>query len=66
MGSVLTSITDSFKGMSEWKIYDVTIEKVSLLSNYRSQFNNFLKKNTIQKLLNNLKTKVEEIDKSEK
>jgi phospholipid transport system substrate-binding protein len=43
----------------DWKIYDVSIEGVSLLSNYRSQFNEFLQKNTIQALLDNLKKKAE-------
>lgn len=44
---------------NEWKVYDVSIEGVSLMSNYRSQFNEFLKKNTIQELLSNLRRKVE-------
>lgn len=43
----------------DWKIYDVSIEGASLVSNYRSQFNGFLQKNTIQELLSSLKTKVE-------
>ena len=44
----------------EWKVYDVSIEGVSLVSNYRAQFNGFLRKNTIQQLLSSLKTKIEE------
>ncbi|MBC8316365.1 MAG: ABC transporter substrate-binding protein [Desulfobulbaceae bacterium] len=41
-----------------WKIYDVVIEGVSLVANYRGQFNNFLsKKNTFNDLLKNLRDK---------
>lgn len=42
----------------EWKIYDVSIEGASLVSNYRAQFKGFLQKNTVQELLSSLKTKV--------
>lgn len=42
----------------EWKIYDVSIEGVSMVSNYRTQFNGFLQKKTIQELLIDLKKKV--------
>lgn len=48
------------KKEGEWRIYDVSIEGVSLVSNYRAQFNGFLRKGTIQELLGSLKTKVEE------
>jgi phospholipid transport system substrate-binding protein len=41
-----------------WKIYDVVIEGVSLIANYRVQFNNFLsKKNTFEDLLKTLREK---------
>ena len=41
-----------------WKIYDVVIEGVSLVANYRSQFNNFLaNKNTFDDLLEKLREK---------
>lgn len=42
-----------------WRVYDVSIEGVSLVSNYRAQFNDFLQNSTIQDLLSSLKTKVE-------
>lgn len=43
---------------SGWKIYDVVIEGVSLVSNYRNQFNSFLsKKNTFDDLLKKLQEK---------
>jgi len=29
-----------------WKVYDVVVENVSLVQNYRSQFNSILAKNT--------------------
>jgi len=32
-----------------WKIYDVVIEGVSLIANYRGQFNNFLSKKNLSK-----------------
>jgi phospholipid transport system substrate-binding protein len=46
------------KASDSWKIYDVVIEGVSLVSNYRGQFNNFLsKKNTFDDLLKTLREK---------
>ncbi len=41
----------------EWKIYDVVIEGVSLVANYRSQFNSFLNKKTFDELLQALHDK---------
>ena len=41
-----------------WKVYDVVIENVSLVLNYRTQFNDILAKNTPEKLLEILRTKV--------
>ena len=42
----------------EWKVYDVVIENVSLTSNYRTQFNDILAKNTPEQLLEILRKKV--------
>ena len=42
----------------EWKVYDVVIENVSLVSNYRTQFNDILAKNTPEQLLEILRKKV--------
>lgn len=42
---------------NEWKVYDVTIEGVSLVQNYRSQFNQFLVKKTVKELLVSLREK---------
>ena len=41
-----------------WKVYDVVIENVSLVQNYRTQFNDILSKNTPEKLLEILRKKV--------
>jgi phospholipid transport system substrate-binding protein len=41
-----------------WKVYDVVIENVSLVQNYRSQFNAILAKNTPDQLLEVLRKKV--------
>jgi phospholipid transport system substrate-binding protein len=41
-----------------WKVYDVIIENVSLVQNYRSQFNSILTKNTPDQLLEILRKKV--------
>jgi phospholipid transport system substrate-binding protein len=43
---------------SEWKVYDVVIENVSLISNYRTQFNDILAKNTPDQMLEILREKV--------
>jgi len=41
-----------------WKVYDVVIENVSLVQNYRSQFKSILAKNTPEQLLEILRKKV--------
>jgi phospholipid transport system substrate-binding protein len=42
-----------------WWVYDVYIEGVSLVSNYRSQFNDILIKSSFDELLKRLKEKIE-------
>ena len=42
-----------------WKVYDVIIENVSLVLNYRTQFNTILEKNSPEGLLEILRKKVE-------
>jgi phospholipid transport system substrate-binding protein len=44
----------------EWRVYDVVVENVSLVQNYRTQFNDILAKNTPEKLLEILRKKVKE------
>jgi phospholipid transport system substrate-binding protein len=43
-----------------WKVYDVVVENVSLVQNYRSQFNSILANNTPNQLLEILRKKVQE------
>ncbi len=45
---------------SIWKIYDVNIEGVSLVKNYRSQFNTFLSRKKPTQLIQQVKEKVEQ------
>ena len=42
----------------KWKVYDVVVENVSLVQNYRTQFNDILVKNTPEQLLEILRNKV--------
>ena len=42
----------------KWKVYDVVVENVSLVQNYRTQFNDILAKNTPEQLLEILRKKV--------
>lgn len=42
----------------EWKVYDVVIENVSLVLNYRAQFDEILAKNTPEQMIEILRKKV--------
>jgi phospholipid transport system substrate-binding protein len=42
----------------EWKVYDVVIEGVSMVKNYRSQFNEILSKQSPDQLIETLKKRV--------
>ena len=42
----------------KWKVYDVVVENVSLVQNYRTQFNDLLSDNTPDQLLDILRKKV--------
>ena len=44
-----------------WRAYDVVIEGVSLVSNYRTQFNRIIQQSGYGELVNKLKTKKEEL-----
>jgi len=48
----------------EWRGYDVIIEDVSLVRNYRSQFNKILQKKTPEDLLQQLRDKVNKEEKT--
>ena len=41
----------------DWKIYDVVIEDISLINNYRAQFNRVLVKSPYEDLVNRMKGK---------
>jgi phospholipid transport system substrate-binding protein len=43
---------------NDWKVYDVVIEGVSLITNYRSQFRDILANNPAETLLDTLRKKV--------
>jgi phospholipid transport system substrate-binding protein len=44
-----------------WRVYDVTIEGVSLVANYRSQFNRIVQQSGFDELMKKLKTKQDEL-----
>ena len=45
----------------KWLIYDISVEGVSLVNNYRSQFNSILMKSSPQELIQKLREKVGEV-----
>ena len=49
-----------------WRVYDVNIEGVSLIKNYRSQFAKILNKNKPEHLIQRLKDKIAKLEKEEK
>ena len=44
---------------SEWFVYDISIEGVSLVNNYRKQFNSIMTRSSYEDLIKKLRTKVE-------
>ena len=48
----------------QWLIYDVVIEEVSLISNYRSSYAKIIRKDGMDSLLNKMKEKLETTDAS--
>jgi phospholipid transport system substrate-binding protein len=46
---------------NQWKVYDVVIEGVSLVSNYRTQFSKIIRSHSYAELVRRLKIKKEEI-----
>jgi phospholipid transport system substrate-binding protein len=49
-----------------WLVYDVVIEGVSLISNYRTQFNKIIQTSSYQELVNKMKARQEEFLDGEK
>jgi len=50
----ISMIYKMFKSKNDWKIYDFEIEGVSIISTYRSQFDQILSKGTIDELMKRL------------
>lgn len=50
----ISMIYKMYKSKKDWKIYDVEIEGISIISTYRSQFDQVLSKGTIDELLHKL------------
>jgi phospholipid transport system substrate-binding protein len=48
-----------------WLVYDVVIENVSLISNYRTQFNRIIQTSSYKELVRKMKTKQEEFESEE-
>ena len=49
------------KAGDRWRVYDVNIEGVSLVGNYRSQFNRIIQQQNCGELMKKLKTKQDEL-----
>jgi phospholipid transport system substrate-binding protein len=49
------------KKAERWLVYDVVIEGVSLVSNYRTQFNKIIQTSSFQELVKKMKSKQEEL-----
>jgi phospholipid transport system substrate-binding protein len=45
-----------FESGSRWAVYDVVLDGVSLVSNYRSQFNSIIRASSFAQLLNRMRT----------
>lgn len=45
----------------DWKVYDVTVENISIIANYRNQFNRVINENSFDKLLSDLKAKQQQL-----
>jgi phospholipid transport system substrate-binding protein len=54
------------KKADRWQVYDVVIEGVSLVANYRTQFNKIIQTSSYQDLVKRMKTKQEEFVEQEK
>jgi len=50
----------------EWKIYDIVIENVSMVNNYRSQFKRVLSKSSYEELVQRINNKLSELVEKDK
>ncbi|MEF9437732.1 MAG: ABC transporter substrate-binding protein [Candidatus Mariimomonas ferrooxydans] len=48
------------KSSTKWKVYDVVIEGISLIKNYRTQFNKIIRSKSFEALIKRMKNKQEE------
>jgi len=46
----------------QWKVYDVTVDDISIIANYRTQFNRVINDNGFDKLLADLKAKQQQLN----
>ena len=44
-----------------WEVYDIVVEGVSLMNNYRKQFNSIMGRSSVDKLLSTLREKVDSL-----
>ena len=56
-GSEISVNFNLINNHGKWKVYDIIIEGVSLVNNYRSQFNNILMKSSYEDLIEKIKKK---------
>jgi phospholipid transport system substrate-binding protein len=45
----------------EWKVYDVTVDNISIIANYRNQFNRVINEQGFPKLMADLRTKSQQL-----
>ncbi len=43
----------------EWRVYDVVVENISMVNNYRSQFNRVISNSSFEELVRRLKDKAD-------
>ena len=48
------------KKAGDWFVYDISVEGVSLVNNYRSQFNSIIVRSSYKDLIKKLRAKVKE------
>jgi phospholipid transport system substrate-binding protein len=55
-GNKISMLYKHYRSKQGWKLYDIEIQGISIISTYRSQFNQTLSKGTISDLMMKLKT----------
>jgi phospholipid transport system substrate-binding protein len=56
-GNQISMLYKLYRSTNEWKIYDIEIQGVSIISTYRSQFDEILRNETIEDLMLKLKNR---------